>query len=143
MWLKKLMHDLRIWRGPPIQILCENQGAIKLSKHHIEHARRKHIDAQWHFLKEKIAEGDIALEHCNTKEMIADCMTQAVSRGILPESYNLLSSPLCSFREICLNGLGMARSSHCFLEAADYVGVLECVQTMISNFGRFERSLDR
>jgi hypothetical protein len=53
MWLKKLMHALRIWRGP-IQILCDNQGAIKLSKHHIEHARSKHIDVQWHFLRDKL-----------------------------------------------------------------------------------------
>jgi hypothetical protein len=95
MWLKKLMHDLRIWRRP-IQILCDNQGAIKVSKHHIEHARSKHIDVQWHFLREKIAEGDIAIEYCNTKKMIADCMTKAVSRGIF---------------EICLNGLGMVRGS--------------------------------
>jgi hypothetical protein len=93
MWLKKLMHDLRIWRGP-LQILCGNQGAIKFSKHHIEHARSKHIDVQWHFLREKIAEGDIAIEYCNTKEMIAHCMTKAVSREIF---------------EICLNGLGMVR----------------------------------
>jgi hypothetical protein len=29
------------------------------------------------------------------------------------------------------------------LEAADHVGVLECVQMMISYFGRFQRSLDQ
>jgi hypothetical protein len=28
------------------------------------------------------------------------------------------------------------------LEAADHVGVQECVQMMISYFGKFERSLD-
>jgi hypothetical protein len=87
------MHDLRIWRGP-IQILCDIQDAIKLSKHHIEHARSKHIDVQWHFLRETIAGSDIAIEYCNTKELIADCKTKAVSCGIF---------------EIYLNGVGMVR----------------------------------
>ena len=91
LWLKKLLKDLKLWDGP-LQIRCDNQGAIKLSKHHVEHARSKHIDVQWHFLRDKVAEGDIAIEYCNTKEMVADCMTKAVPRGVF---------------EICLQGMGM------------------------------------
>ena len=91
LWLKKLLKDLKLWDGP-LQIRCDNQGAIKLSKHHEEHARSKHIDVQWHFPRDKVAEGDIAIEYCNTKEMVADCMTKAVPRGVF---------------EICLQGMGM------------------------------------
>ena len=91
LWLKKLLKDLKLWDGP-LQIRCINQGAIKLSKHHVDHARSKHIDVQWHFLRDKVAEGDIAIEYCNTKEMAADCMTKAVPRGVF---------------EICLQGMGM------------------------------------
>ena len=42
-------------------IHCDNQGAVALAKNPEFHARTKHIDIQHHFVREKVANGTVAL----------------------------------------------------------------------------------
>ena len=44
------------------------------------HARTKHIDIKYHFLREKVEEGVIELEYKPTDEMVADGLTKALGR---------------------------------------------------------------
>lgn len=44
------------------------------------HARTKHIDIKYHFLREKVKEGVIELAYKPTDEMIADGSTKALNR---------------------------------------------------------------
>ena len=37
--------------------------------------RTKHIDIRYHFVLEKVAEGQVVLEYCPTKDIKADIMT--------------------------------------------------------------------
>jgi hypothetical protein len=69
LWLKKLFADFGI-NVSPVQMLCDNQAAIKLIKHPIAYMRSKHIDVQHHFVRERCARGEVAFQYCET----ADCM---------------------------------------------------------------------
>ncbi len=45
-----------------------------------EYKRSKHIDIKYHWLKEHTYEnGTVDLEHCSTKDMVADMMTKALA----------------------------------------------------------------
>ncbi len=46
----------------------------------MHHKRSKHIDIKYHWLREHTYEdGTILLEHCDTKDIVADLMTKALA----------------------------------------------------------------
>lgn len=61
-------------------IYCDNQGAIALAKNPESHARSKHIDIQWYYQREKVADGSITLKYVPTSEQIADGLTKPLTK---------------------------------------------------------------
>ena len=59
-------------------INVDNQSCIALAKNPEFHARSKHIDIQYHFIREKVEEGMVHLEYCPTQKMVADILTKAI-----------------------------------------------------------------
>ncbi|KAF1325884.1 hypothetical protein FI667_g8977, partial [Globisporangium splendens] len=55
-----------------------NQGSIALAKNPEFHKRTKHIDIRYHFVREKVEDGQVVLEYCPTQEMLADIMTKPI-----------------------------------------------------------------
>jgi 5,10-methylenetetrahydrofolate reductase len=49
-------------------LFCDNQPAIKLAKNPEYHSKSKHIDIQYHYVREKIIEGIINLDYIKIKE---------------------------------------------------------------------------
>ena len=64
----------------PTLIYEDNQGAISMAKNLVFHKRTKHIQILYHFVREAVEEGTIALEYCRTSEMLADSFTKALAR---------------------------------------------------------------
>ena len=63
----------------PTTIYADNTGAIALAQNPTQSIRSRHIDFQYHYTREKVADSTIALEYIPTDEMIADGMTKALS----------------------------------------------------------------
>uniref|UniRef100_A0AAV1VHL5 Copia protein n=1 Tax=Peronospora matthiolae TaxID=2874970 RepID=A0AAV1VHL5_9STRA len=62
-----------------VKIYEDNQGSIALVKNPEFHKRTKHIDIRYHFVREKVADGQVLLQYCATKDMKADLMTKPIS----------------------------------------------------------------
>jgi len=77
LWLRKLAADLNL-EVKTLNMYCDNQGSIKLLKHPIASARSKHIDVMHHFVRERIARGEVQFEYCSTERMVADIFTKAL-----------------------------------------------------------------
>ena len=58
----------------------DNQGTIALAQNPEYHARTKHIDVQYHFIRECIEMGQIRLRYCSTEDMVADALTKPLAR---------------------------------------------------------------
>ena len=58
----------------------DSQAAIKISENPINHPKPKHIATKYHFTREQLESGQIALEFCPTEQMIADIMTKPLGR---------------------------------------------------------------
>ena len=71
-------------------IYCDNQGAQALAKNPTNHSRMKHMDIQHHFVREKVAEGQIQLEHVPTHDQIADGLTKPLPRDAFEKFRNAL-----------------------------------------------------
>ena len=81
-WLRRFLTELG-YTGPDIDsvtINCDNQGAIALTKNLEFHARIKHIDIQWHYVREQVEKGAVMLRFVSTAEMVADGLTKPLGR---------------------------------------------------------------
>ena len=58
-WMQRQLVDLGVEVKLPMSVLCDNQSAIDLSKNPVQHSRSKHIDIQYHFIKDQVKEGTI------------------------------------------------------------------------------------
>ncbi|RXW11527.1 hypothetical protein EST38_g14328 [Candolleomyces aberdarensis] len=54
--------------------------SIKLSTNPVFHARTKHIDIHFHFIRQTITSRDLQLVYCPTDAMVADIMTKQLAR---------------------------------------------------------------
>nr|CAI44659.1 OSJNBa0061C06.9 [Oryza sativa Japonica Group] len=61
-----------------INIFCDSQSAICLTKNQMFHERTKHIDMRYHFIRGVIAEGDVKVCKISTHDNPADMMTKPV-----------------------------------------------------------------
>jgi hypothetical protein len=52
LWLKSLLLDLHIFVPSPI-LYCDNLGATYLAANSVFHARTKHVELDYHFVREK------------------------------------------------------------------------------------------
>ena len=79
-WLRRLLTDLGKPLEEPIVINEDNQGAITMAKNPVGHARTKHIDKRYHFVREGVQNGTIILKYVATDEMIADILTKPLPK---------------------------------------------------------------
>jgi hypothetical protein len=79
-WLRRLLQDVGEEQKEPTMIKCDNQSSIKLMNNPIYHARTKHVDAQFHFVIEKLESNEITLMYWNTCENVADVFTKPLGK---------------------------------------------------------------
>jgi hypothetical protein len=77
-WLRKLLQDIGEEQKEPTMIRCDNQSSINIVKNLIFHARKKHVEAQFHFVREKLQSNEITLVYCNTSENATDIFTKTL-----------------------------------------------------------------
>ena len=77
-WLRKLLSDLSISVDDPVVIHCDNMSSIQLARNPVFHARTKHIEVHYHFIRERVLAGDIDLVYVSTQDQVADIFTKAL-----------------------------------------------------------------
>jgi len=75
-WLQKLFSNLGHLVDVLVVIYCDNIGNILLVNNSIDHARTKHIEVHYHFVRKKIIIGKINLIHVNIKDQVVDIFTK-------------------------------------------------------------------
>ncbi|GKB24755.1 copia protein [Tanacetum coccineum] len=85
LWMKQALIDYDV-RLDDVPIMCDNKGAIDLSKNLVQHSRTKHIEIRHHFLRDNVQKGHISIEKVSSVDNIADILTKPLKR----ESFNYL-----------------------------------------------------
>ena len=60
-----------------------------LAENTVHHARTKHIDIRYHFIRDHI-DKEIDIVYCPTKEMVADILTKPLARPAFEEHVKAL-----------------------------------------------------
>ncbi|KAJ9520604.1 hypothetical protein QJQ45_007493 [Haematococcus lacustris] len=96
LWLRGVLADLSLGSAvvQPVTIMCDNEAALTLVKHPIASARSKHIDVLHHFVRERVARGELVFKFCGSAANVADVFTKAL--------------PSVKF-EFCKAGMGMVK----------------------------------
>jgi len=68
-WLCRLLIELSLFDISPVPLLCDNQSALKLSIEDNFHARTKHIDTHYHYIRDVIAKNFIEAIYCPTEDV--------------------------------------------------------------------------
>jgi hypothetical protein len=80
LWLKHILIELG--RIPnTIEINCDNQSTICIAKNPELHARSKHIDVRYHFIREKIENQEFVVKYQPSEELVADVLTKGLPRN--------------------------------------------------------------
>ena len=77
-WLRGLLTELFGPVNGPTTLFSDSKSAIALAQDGHYHARTKHIDIRYHFIRYIIDAGTIKLVYCSTDDMTADTLTKAL-----------------------------------------------------------------
>src|SRR5271169_946221 len=82
LWLRQLLGELGIHGKPPpvYMINSDSQSAIAACKNPVHHARTKHIALRYHFIRDLVAKGLMAIGYISTDLNSADVLTKTLKR---------------------------------------------------------------
>jgi hypothetical protein len=66
-----------------VVIYCDNISSILLTNNLVYHARTKHIEVHYHFIRKKVLTKEIDLIHVNIEDQVADIFTKTLGTNKL------------------------------------------------------------
>ena len=90
-WMRRMLRSLCQEQATATVIFCDNSSAIALSKNFVFHKRTKHIETNFHYIRELVNNGEIILQHCRTQAQVADILTKPLDQ----KSFEFLRKLFC------------------------------------------------
>ncbi|KAJ0813187.1 putative RNA-directed DNA polymerase [Helianthus annuus] len=81
-WITHLLHELHALPPGPPTLLCDNKSALFLSQNPISHKRAKHIDLDYHFIRELVAAGHLHTKFISMDQQVADIFTKSLPKPL-------------------------------------------------------------
>ena len=76
-WVQSLLDELGISQSQVPILWCDNIGATYLSANPVLHARTKHIEVDYHFVRERVARKQLEVRIISSDDQVADGFTKA------------------------------------------------------------------
>ncbi|KAI3719151.1 hypothetical protein L6452_20045 [Arctium lappa] len=89
-WITHLLRELHALPPDRPTILCDNRSALFLTQNPVSHKRAKHIDLDYHFIRELVASGKLHTKFIPTKLQVADIFTKSLPRPQFEYFRNML-----------------------------------------------------
>ena len=89
-WIRMLLRDFGLFLLHPPLLWYDNVSALAIATNPVFHAHTKHIEADYHFVREKVLKRDVMLKFISTHDQLADLFT----KGLPSPRFNWLTSKL-------------------------------------------------
>jgi len=78
MWVQGLLKELGIQAPKAARLWCDNLDATYLLANSIFHVRTKHIEVDFHFVAERVAQNLLQIRLVSTLDQVADGFTKSL-----------------------------------------------------------------
>jgi histone deacetylase 1/2 len=82
LWLRYLLSDLCFPPSSATIIWCHNLGATYLSVNPIFHAHTKHVEADYHFIHDRVAKKEIHIRFIPSRDQLVDVLTKPLASSV-------------------------------------------------------------
>ncbi|XP_021717883.1 uncharacterized protein LOC110685659 [Chenopodium quinoa] len=90
-WLRNLLLELHCPLRQATIVYCDNVSAIYLSGNPVQHQRTKHVEMDIHFIREKVALGQVRVLHVPSRYQFADIFTKGLPQDLFLDFRSSLS----------------------------------------------------
>jgi len=95
-WLRQLLLELHCPLRRATVVYCDNVSAVYLSTNPVQHQRTKHVEIDLHFVRDRVALGEVRVLHVPTTSQYADIFTKGLPTSVFVEfrsSLNVRGAP--------------------------------------------------
>lgn len=78
---KQLVADLQVPITPPPLLLCDNVGAIFMTKNPVISTPSKHIALDFHFIREQVETGQLKISQVSSADQLVGVFTKALGKA--------------------------------------------------------------
>ena len=89
-WLSKLIQELCLPAFHPPKIWCDNLGAVFISSNAAFRARTRHVEVDFHFVREQVSSNQLKVHSISSNNQLADILTKPLPT----QSFHLIRSKL-------------------------------------------------
>jgi hypothetical protein len=90
-WIRNLLLELHCPIPKATLVYCDNVSAVYLSGNPVQHQRTKHIEMDIHFVREKVARGQVRVLHVPSRYQIVDIFTKGLPLQLFDDFRNSLN----------------------------------------------------
>ena len=82
-WMKKFIEDLGVVPTiqEPLEILCDNEGAIAIANDAMSQKRTRHIRRKFNYIRDEVESGEISIHKVHTDQNLADPFTKPLPQA--------------------------------------------------------------
>jgi hypothetical protein len=84
-WLRQLLLELQAPLSRCTLVYYDNISAVYLSNNPVQHQRTKHVEIDLHFVREKVAIGQVCVLHVPTTSQFTDVFTKGLPSSVFEE----------------------------------------------------------
>ena len=89
-WITHLLRELLALLPDRPTLLCDNKSALFMAQNPVSHKRAKHIDLDYHFIRELVTSGKLYTKFVPTNLQVADIFTKSLLRAQFEEFRKML-----------------------------------------------------
>lgn len=83
-WVSYILRDLDVFLPTvPLLLFCDNKSTTYMASNPVFHARTKHIELDYHFVREKVLGGSLRVQFLPSPLQLAYIFTKSLPRGSL------------------------------------------------------------
>jgi hypothetical protein len=80
LWILSLLQELKLSVSKSPTLWCDNLRATFLASNPVFHARTKHIELDYHFVREKVANRHLIVKFIRSADQIGDVFTKSLAK---------------------------------------------------------------
>jgi hypothetical protein len=95
-WMRQLLHELYSPLQRATLVYCDNVSAVYLSTNLVQRQHTKHVEIELHFVRERVAAGDVRVLSVPTTLQFADIFTKGLPSSVFLDIRSNLN--ICKLR---------------------------------------------